>query len=126
MIRSINGKRATTPVYHLKTEDGMAETPEEIAEALADNYVKQSSVENHSKEFQNTKSQEEKKDLNFKSNNNESYNVGTIFPGYAAPTRVTSASLPRLVLPAHLPPPSYIHLILSHNPTFHPFLPVPN
>ena len=74
MIRSINGKRASTPVYHLKTKDGMAETPEEIVEALADNYVKQSSVENHNEEFKRTKSQEEKKDLNFKSNNKETYN----------------------------------------------------
>ena len=74
MIRSINGKRASSPVYHLKTEDGMAETHEEIVEALADNYVKQSSVENHSDTFQSTKAIEERKDLNFKSKNQESYN----------------------------------------------------
>ena len=35
MLRAISGKIATTPVYHLKKEDGkMAETPCDIVETL--------------------------------------------------------------------------------------------
>ena len=75
MIRAISGKRKTTPVYHLRKEDGeKAETPSEIVEALADNYVKQSSFQNHCNDAKAAMSREEKNDLNFKSDNKENYN----------------------------------------------------
>ena len=76
MIRSISGKRATNPVYYLNTENGTAETHEEIAETLAETFKKQSSLDNHNEDFAKAKEKAEKNELNFKSpcNNNESYN----------------------------------------------------
>ena len=52
----------------------MAETPCDIVETLADNYVKQSSFENHCNNAKTAMAKEEKNDLNFKSDNKESYN----------------------------------------------------
>ena len=76
MVRAISGKNARTPVYHLKTDAGKAETTEEIVETLANTYQKQSSVKNHSPTFQHEKEQKEKANLNFTShrNNTEPYN----------------------------------------------------
>ena len=76
MIRSISGKATSSPIYHLKTNNGKAETKEDITEALADTFEMQSSSNNHSRDFIKVKEQAEKEKLNFKSpnNNNERYN----------------------------------------------------
>ena len=74
MIRAISGKQTQRPVYHLKTENGIAETPDEIVESLAHNYEKQSSVDNHCEDFKSTKEKAEKIKLNFESDNKETYN----------------------------------------------------
>ena len=75
MIRAINGKRSNNPVFHLKKKDGEnAETEEEIVNTLAENYEQQSSSQKHSDNFQSTKKQAEKTNLNFKSENKENYN----------------------------------------------------
>ena len=72
MIRSIEDKRSKNPVFHLQKKDGTkAETEQEIVETLADNYEEQSSSQKHSDKFRNTKTNSEKKPLNFKSDNKE-------------------------------------------------------
>ena len=74
MIRKISGKHGSSPIKHLKTETDSAETKDDIANLLAKTFSKKSSSENSSPEFRQFKEQQEKKKLNFKSDNNESYN----------------------------------------------------
>ena len=74
MIRKINGKSVST-VNHLKKENGQTVTgKKQLADTLAETFSKNSSSSNYANPFQNIKKQKEKKKLNFKSNNAETYN----------------------------------------------------
>ena len=75
MVRKISGKRKKSNISHLiKSDESVITTKEGIANVLGETFSKNSSSENYDKKFQHVKSREEKKPLNFKSNNTEDYN----------------------------------------------------
>ena len=75
MIRKISGKRTKSNISHLiKPDKSVITTKEGIANVLGETFSKNSSSENYNEKFQRIKSKEEKKPLNFKSNNDEDYN----------------------------------------------------
>lgn len=74
MIRKINGKTKSS-VTHLKTPNFEATTKDEIADELATNFFMNSSSLNYTEKFRNIQRQEEKKPINFKSKNDEEYNM---------------------------------------------------
>ena len=76
MIRKISGKQLSTSSVHLNKKDGTKWTErKDIANTLADEFQKNSSSANYSPDFQKFKTNIEKKKLNFKSRNNEDYNM---------------------------------------------------
>ena len=75
MIREITGKNASSPMHHLKDENGTLITDRvQIANTLGAAIEKSSSSDNYSKEFQFIKAQREKQKINFKTNRNLRYN----------------------------------------------------
>ena len=74
MIRKISGKHGSSPIKHIKTDNETAESKEDIADLLAKTFSKKSSSTTSSPEFRQFQKQKEKKKMNFKSNNTESYN----------------------------------------------------
>ena len=74
MIRKINGKGKSSKVHHLKTHDGDKTSVQDISNALADAFSKNSSSEQCSEKFRRIKQAKEKVKLKFQSNNNEHYN----------------------------------------------------
>ena len=73
MIRKIKGN-VSAQVKYLSANNTKIENPKEIADTLAHSFAQKSSSENHSEKFQRNKAKEEKKRLNFNSNNLEFYN----------------------------------------------------
>ena len=75
MIRKITGKNVSSPMHHLKDDNGTLITDRvEIANTLGAAIEKSSSSNNYSKEFQSIKAQKEKQKINFKTNRNLRYN----------------------------------------------------
>jgi ribonuclease HI len=69
-------KVKSSKINHLKTSNSQTISDQKnIADCLAQNFSKNSSSTNYSKQFQNFKKQQEKTKLNFKSNNDEKYNA---------------------------------------------------
>ena len=76
MIRKINGKQERKSVGHLVDNDGNKITERvDIANTLAKEISKNSSSNNYSAKFQKYQQKAEKEKLNFKSKNEESYNM---------------------------------------------------
>ena len=76
MVRKISGKNKAPTVNHLKKSNSESVTDQkDIADYLAQTFSKNSSSNNYSKQFQNFKNVQEKTKLNFKSNNEEQYNI---------------------------------------------------
>ncbi|MCU7800748.1 MAG: reverse transcriptase-like protein [gamma proteobacterium symbiont of Lucinoma myriamae] len=76
MIRKISGKNKRTECIHIKSSDGgKCFTTKEISNALGENFQKNSSSLNYSETFQKLKHEKEKDNLNFRSTNNEKYNL---------------------------------------------------
>ena len=75
MVRKISGKYNQQAYKHLINEQGKKITSKtEIAENMAEGFAESSSSNNYSDEFKKIKENEEKHNLNFKSNNKEIYN----------------------------------------------------
>ena len=76
MIRKITGKVSSTSSTYLTRSDGVeVRSQKDIANTSAKTITSNSSSSHYSKTFQKFQEKEEKKKLNFKSNNNESYNA---------------------------------------------------
>ena len=80
MVRKISGKSKAASHQHINSNfNGGAETKattkKDIADTLGDAFSKNSSNSNYPKEFQNYQKHQEKIKLNFKSSNNEEYNI---------------------------------------------------
>ena len=74
MVARIAGKHQPTTVSHLEVNGASVEEPQQIANTLAATISHNSSSGHYSPVFQQYKSQAEKHNLQFKSNNKESYN----------------------------------------------------
>ena len=74
MVRKISGKYKRSPICYLKTSNKKATTKKEISNILAENFEHNSSSRNYTPQFQKFKTQQEKKPLNFRSDNSEKYN----------------------------------------------------
>jgi ribonuclease HI len=75
MVRKISGKYKSRAVHHLKNPDGtMSKSTTEISNTLAKHYSKSSSSNNYCAQFQNIKAAKEQQNIDFSSNNHESYN----------------------------------------------------
>ncbi|GFO10696.1 RNA-directed DNA polymerase from mobile element jockey [Plakobranchus ocellatus] len=72
-IRKIKGKNFT-PSCHLKKDGQIISNLKDHADHMAETFSNNSSSENYSKNFQQTKQRAEKQNLNFSSENNEPYN----------------------------------------------------
>ncbi|GFO00724.1 RNA-directed DNA polymerase from mobile element jockey [Plakobranchus ocellatus] len=72
-IRKIKGNDCA-PSCHLKKDGQIISNLKDHADHLAETFSKNSSSENYSKNFQQTKQRAEKQNLNFSSENNEPYN----------------------------------------------------
>ena len=75
MIRKITGKNTNRRLHHVKDSNGQLLTnKEDIANELANTIENNSSSNNYSSEFKNIKNKEERKPLNFKTNEKFAYN----------------------------------------------------
>ena len=74
MIKRIAGKPQSTTVSHLQVSGTAVDQPDKIADALASTISHNSSSSHYTPIFQRYKAQAEKRQLNFKSHNTESYN----------------------------------------------------
>ena len=79
MIRKISGKFSSSPVRYLETDQGRATSKKEIADTLGASFAKNSSSDNYTDSFRKYQEQAERKNLNFKSDNNEIYNTPFTF-----------------------------------------------
>ena len=76
MVRRISGKNKTTTSTYLKSPEGVEiQEQKDIADTLGSSFSKNSSSDNCSPSFLKHKQTAEKKHLNFRSNNAESYNA---------------------------------------------------
>ena len=75
MIRKISGKFSSSPVRYLETGNNTATSKKEIVDTLGASFAKNSSSDNYSESFKRYQQQEERKNINFKSNNDEIYNA---------------------------------------------------
>ena len=79
MVRKISGKSKSATYHHLNynfnNANETAITKQDIADTLASQFCSNSSTSHYSEEFQKYKKQQEKTKLNFKSSNNEEYNI---------------------------------------------------
>ena len=76
MIRKISGKQSNTTIHHLENNDGTKITERvDIANRLAQEISKNSSSNNYCTKFQKHQEKVEKENLNFDTDNSESYNV---------------------------------------------------
>ena len=74
MIKKLKGTNKET-IKHITKEDGtMAETESDIANEIANSLSNNSSSKHYNNKFQKTKSNEEKKKIDFSSSNLENYN----------------------------------------------------
>ena len=71
----ITGKNKNNKHVHIKSNGNICSTTKDISNALGENFQKNSSSTNYSKNFQNIKQEREKEHLNFMSLNHEKYNV---------------------------------------------------
>ena len=74
-IRKIKGKGGCNSVNHLNVNGNPITDKKEVAEVLAKNLSKHSSMDNYSDEFQRIKTLKEKRRLDFSSKNDEEYNL---------------------------------------------------
>jgi len=70
----MNNKGGGSQIQHIKHQDVLLMTKQEIANVLATSFEKNSSLENCWPEFQMIQTQQEQKNLDFSSNNKEPYN----------------------------------------------------
>ena len=74
MVKKITGKNQHTGMKHLNVNNVDITKNVDIANTLAESISKHSSSDNYTNKFKQIKNRVEKKPLNFKTNNNESYN----------------------------------------------------
>jgi hypothetical protein len=74
MISKIKGKGTKTTVQHLKVDDNLLTSKLDIANTLAETISKNSSSANYVPAFQKYQKQQEKRKVNFDSDNSEDYN----------------------------------------------------
>lgn len=74
MVARIAGKQQPSTVSHLEVNGTSVDEPQQIADTLAATISHNSSCNHYTPEFQQYKSRAEKQNLQFKSNNTESYN----------------------------------------------------
>ena len=76
MIRKVSGKNKKSECVHIKSSNGnKCYSTKEISYTLGENFQKNSSSSNYSQQFQDTKVEKERENLNFQSQNNEKYNL---------------------------------------------------
>ena len=76
MIRKVSGKNKKSECVHIKSSNGnMCYSTKKISNALGENFQKNSSSSNYSRQFQDIKVEKERENLNFQSQNNEKYNL---------------------------------------------------
>ena len=74
MVNKISGKNHKPPLKHIIHNGTKITNKREIAEHLAENLSQTSSVKNQKEKFQTIKKQQEKRKINFQSDNTENYN----------------------------------------------------
>jgi hypothetical protein len=74
MVKCNSGKSQLSAIHHLLVDDDKIEHPKDIANTLASTISSNSSHEHYSKSFENSRVQQEKRPLNFNSDNSEYYN----------------------------------------------------
>ena len=76
MTRKVSGKKKKSECVHIKSSNGnMYYSTKEISNALGGNFQNNSSRSNYSQQFQDIKVEKERENLNFRSHNNEKYNL---------------------------------------------------
>jgi hypothetical protein len=74
MVKRISGKSQPSATHHLLVNDNKIEHPKDIANTLASTISFSSSHEHYSESFEKSRVQQEKRPLNFNSDNSEYYN----------------------------------------------------
>jgi hypothetical protein len=74
MVKRISGKSQPSVIHHLLVNDNKIEHPKDIANTLSSTISFNSSHEHYSKGFEKCRVQQEKRPLNFSSDNLEYYN----------------------------------------------------
>ena len=74
MIRKITGKNSNSPTKHHIHKNGKITDEKDIANHLAETFLKNSSSKNQSKNFQIIEAKTEKVKIKFQNKNTESYN----------------------------------------------------
>jgi hypothetical protein len=74
MAKRIIGKSQPSIILHLLVTDNETEHPKDIANTLASTIIFNSSHEHYSKSFEKSRVQQEKRTLNFNSDNSQHYN----------------------------------------------------
>lgn len=75
MLKSMKNKGTNTQIQHIKQQDTLLTSEQEITEALAETFEKNSSQANCLPDFQQIREVQEKQHLSFHSHNQESYNL---------------------------------------------------
>ena len=75
IIRKISGKNSSPPLHYiLDASDTLVKEPKDISNVLGQEFSKNSSSSHYSDSFQHLKARTEQTNLNFTSNNHETYN----------------------------------------------------
>ena len=74
MMRKIEGKCSSTPIPHISMDNKISTNQKDISNSLADNFSKISSSDKQTEKFKKIREREEKKKIQFKSQNTENYN----------------------------------------------------
>ena len=75
MIKKINGKNQNMKYSHIKVDDKIYESKEEIANILGRTFKSNSSSVNYNPQFKRHKQETEMEELNFETDTNENYNL---------------------------------------------------
>ena len=76
MTRKVSGKNKKSECVHIKSSNGnKCYSTKWSSNALGGNFQKNSSSPNYSQQFQDIKTEEERENLNFQSQNKEKYNL---------------------------------------------------
>ena len=75
MIKKINGKNQSMKYSHIKVDDKIYESKEEIANILGRTFKSNSSSVNYNPQFKRHKQETEMEELNFETDTNENYNL---------------------------------------------------
>ena len=75
MIKKINGKNQSMKYSHIKVDDKIYESKEEIANILGKTFKGNSSSVNYNPQFKRRKQEREMEELNFETDTNENYNL---------------------------------------------------